>query len=93
MPKRYLIKQNKPCFTYNQTMWTYVYHVYWSLENGKIRFLGKIRKQNKTKQICKVEESKICYLQSRKFGSLDITFKSEKTFHLYVDCIARLVRT
>ena len=70
MPKRYLIKQNKPWFTYNHDnnvdFVADVYHVYWSLENKKkIRLLGKIKRKSakftKLKKaefdICKAENS------------------------------------
>ena len=62
MPKRYPIKQKKPCFTYNHDnikcrLVEHVYHVYWSLEKKKNKiFLRKIRKWNKC-QIYKAEKT------------------------------------
>ena len=64
MPKRYLMKENKTCFSYNHE---YVYHVYWSLENEKIRFLGK-----------SVENEKMSNLQRAKKAEFDF-YKAENS--------------
>ena len=58
MPKRYLIKQNKPWFIYNHDnnvdFLADVYHVYWSLENEKNRVAWENKKTKKC-QIYKAE--------------------------------------